>query len=328
MTAPELHLAPDAPDTPAAPATLPFFSVVLPVHNEEGNLDELHRRLTSTLAGMGRPYELVFVDDGSRDRSVEILRARSDAHTRVLVFSRNFGHHLALTAGIDAARGEVVVLMDSDLQDRPEEIPNLFAKLEEGWDVVYAVRKTKKHSLFKRLTSMAFTSLMNRLTEGLTIDTAIFRMARRPVVDAVRRCREQSRFLLGLFSWVGFRQTGVEVTHDARFAGETKYSLRRMVKLALNSLTAFSHVPLRLATYLGFMASTSSFLYAVYLVLKKILFDTAVIGWTSLMVVALFLGGVQLLCIGILGEYVGRIYGESQSRPLYVVREELGDGRR
>lgn len=304
----------------------PDVSVVLPVYDEEGNLEELHRRLTDALCRMGVTYELVFVDDGSQDRSFELLSelAKTDPRVRALSFSRNFGHHIAITAGIDAARGEAVVLMDADLQDRPEEIPKLYAKLLEGYDVVYAIRMAKKHSLFKRVASLAFNRVMNRIVEGHEIDTAIFRIARRRVIDAVKECREQARMVLGLFSWVGFRQTGVEVTHGERHAGETKYSLVKMIRLALHTVTGFSRIPLQVASYLGLIAAVSSFAVGGYFIWLKLAYDAAVEGWTSTIVAALFLGGVQLLCLGILGEYVGRIYGESQRRPLYVVAEELG----
>jgi dolichol-phosphate mannosyltransferase len=300
--------------------------VVVPVYNEEGNLEELHRRLVLVLEGLGRSFELVFVDDGSRDGSyagLERLFAR-DKRVRALRFSRNFGHHLAITAGLDAARGQAVILMDSDLEDRPEAIPTLWAKLEEGYDVVYGVRRNRTHSAFKRLTSRLFVAVMNRIVDGeQELNTSIFRIARRPVVEAVRACREQHRFILGLFSWVGFRQTGIEVDHGERFAGSTKYSLSKMLRLALTTVTASSTLPLKAASFLGTLVSALSFLYAALLLGKKLLWDTMVEGWTSTIVAGLFLGGVQLICLGILGEYVGRIYGEIQRRPLYVLASKL-----
>jgi dolichol-phosphate mannosyltransferase len=309
-----------------AAAEVPFFSVVVPVFNEEGNVPELHRRLVATLEGMGRSFEIVFVDDGSRDGSYAAIARlfQIDQRVRAVRFSRNFGHHLAITAGLDAARGEAVVLMDSDLEDRPEVIPTLFAKLEEGFDVVYGIRKGRTHSLFKRATSKMFMAFMNRIADGdIALNTSILRIVRRPVVDAVAACREQHRFILGLFSWVGFRQTGIEVEHGERFAGETKYSLAKMVKLAMNTITASSTLPLKAASFLGTVVSSLSILYALLLLGKKLLWDTMVEGWTSTIVTGLFLGGVQLICLGILGEYVGRIYSEIQRRPLYVVAERL-----
>ena len=305
----------------------PYFSVVLPVYNEEANLEELHGRLVRVLeSDLTCSYELIFVDDGSRDGSYQKLRELHAVNPRVraLRFARNFGHHLAITAGIDAARGEVVALMDSDLQDQPESLPALHEKLLEGYDVVRAIRKGKKHSAFKRVSSKLFNRLMNRLVQGYEIDTAVFRLARRPVIDAVKQCREQARFILGLFSWVGFRQCGVEVSHGERFAGETKYSLFKMIRLALTTITAFSRLPLQLASYLGFAVSGVAFAIGVWIVARKVLLNTAVPGWTSVMVAMLFLGGVQLLCVGILGEYLGRVYSEAQGRPLYVLADQLG----
>lgn len=309
-----------------AASDLPFFSVVVPVYNEEGNIDELYRRLIETLSGLGRTFEIVFIDDGSRDASYAAIERvfGADSRVRALRFSRNFGHHLAITAGLDAARGQAVVLMDSDLEDRPEVIPALFAKLEEGYDVVYGVRTGRTHSLFKRVTSKLFVTLLNRITDGeQQLNTSILRIARRPVIDAVVACREQHRFVLGLFSWVGFRQIGIDVEHGHRFAGATKYSLYKMIKLALTTITASSTLPLKAATFVGTVVSSLAFGYAALLLGKKMFFDTMVEGWTSTIVSSLFLGGVQLICIGILGEYVGRIYGEIQKRPLYVVKARL-----
>lgn len=309
-----------------SPAASPFFSIVVPVFNEEGNIVELHSRLIETLERLARPFEIVFIDDGSKDGSYAAIErlSRGDARVRAVRFSRNFGHHLAITAGLDAARGETVVLMDSDLEDRPEVIPDLFAKLEEGFDVVYGVRKGRTHSLFKRITSKLFLTLLSRLTDGEQhLNTSILRIARRPVIDAVAACREQHRFILGLFSWVGFRQTGIDVEHGQRFAGTTKYSLYKMLRLALTTITASSTLPLKAASFLGTLVSSLAFVYATVLLLKKVLWDTMVEGWTSTMVAGLFLGGVQLICLGVLGEYVGRIYGEIQKRPLYVVASRL-----
>jgi dolichol-phosphate mannosyltransferase len=305
----------------------PFFSVVLPVFNEEGVLDELHRRLTAALEGTGRSYEVLYVDDGSRDGSFPKLAALQgkDERVRVIRFSRNFGHHMAITAGMDAAAGECVVLMDSDLQDQPEEIPKLLAKYDEGFDVVFGIRTGKKHGLVKRAGSALFVTLMNAMVgEGGSINTHIFRLVRRNVVDVVNACREHTRFIVGLVSWAGFDQVGVPVEHGKRYAGETKYSFFKMVRLALTSMTNFSQVPLQLASWVGFVAAFFSVAYAVYLVARKLVLDTAIEGWTSTMVSMFFLGGVQLLCLGILGEYVGRVFTGVQGRPLYVVAKKLG----
>lgn len=315
--------------TPAA-SPLPCFSTVIPVFNEEGNLVELHRRLTAVFEGLGRAYEIVFVDDGSRDRSFEILGDlhRSDRHVRVISFSRNFGHHIAITAGIDAARGEVVVLMDADLQDRPEEIPRMFAVLEKGYDVVFGIRTARKHTPLKRLTSGLFVALMRSMVRGFDINSGIYRMARRNVIDTVKRCREAHRFIVGLMSWSGFRQTGIPVVHGERFAGETKYTLSRQFRLAANTMVAFTRVPLQVATWLGLAVSSIAFVYAVVILLRKLFWGLGIQGWPSLMLAVLFLGGVQLLCVGILGEYIGRLLTEAQNRPLYVVARDLDHGGR
>lgn len=304
-----------------------FFSVVLPVFNEEGVLEQLHRRLTAALEGTGRTYEILFVDDGSRDTSFAKLRAiqAADPHVRVIRFSRNFGHHMAITAGMDASRGECVVLMDSDLQDQPEEIPKLLAKFDEGFDVVYGIRTGKKHGLFKRFGSWAFVKVMNAIVgDGGSINTHIFRLIRRSVVDVVNGCREHSRFIVGLVSWAGFDQVGVPVEHGKRYAGETKYKFFGMVRLALTSMTNFSQIPLQLASWMGFIASFIAVCFTGWIVVRKLVYDTAAAGWTSTMVAIFFLGGVQLLCIGILGEYVGRLFAGVQNRPLYIVSTKLG----
>jgi dolichol-phosphate mannosyltransferase len=298
---------------------------VIPVFNEEGNLRELHARLTSVLSGIARSYEIVCVDDGSVDRSVEVLEELqgTDPHVRVLVFSRNFGHHIALTAGIDAARGDAVILMDADLQDQPEEIPKLLAKLDEGFDVVYGIRVAKKHSGLKRATSGLFVAVMRRMVDGFDINSGIFRVARRNVIETVKQCRETHRFLVGLMSWCGFRQTGVEVLHGARFAGTTKYDLKRQIKLAMNTMVSFTSIPLQFATYLGIAVALTSFIYAVVVVARKLFWGLGIQGWPSLMFAVMFLGGVQLFCLGILGEYVGRLLTEAQKRPLYVIARTI-----
>jgi glycosyltransferase involved in cell wall biosynthesis len=320
------RLNPHSP--PAGPLALDDFgrdrcaiSVVLPVFNEEGNLREVHRRLTAVLRALDRPYELIFVDDGSSDSSIDILTAlhHEDPAVTVIKLSRNFGHHLAITAGMDHAEGDAVVLMDADLQDRPEEIPTLLRKLDEGYDVVYGIRHNSQHSFLKRLTSRSFFAVMGRMVHGFDLNTGIFRAARRHVIDTVRQCRETNRFVVGLISWAGFRQTGVIVEHAARGTGRTKYTLTKQLKLGINTLTSFTIIPLRLATYLGVLASLAAAAGAAIIIARRLLWGLGVVGWPSLMVAILFLGGVQLLCLGIFGEYLGRVLAEVQQRPLYVV---------
>ena len=303
----------------------PAFSVVMPVFNEEANLRELHRRLTAVFCQISDSYELIFVDDGSGDNSATVLEELYEADPRVVVlqFSRNFGHHLAVTAGMDASTGDVVILMDADLQDRPEDIPVLCRKLDQGYDVVFGIRAQSKHSLPKRITSALFFWLIRRMVHDFEINTSIFRVARRRVIDTVIQCREQNRFVVGLISWAGFRQTGVNVQHAARSAGQTKYTFSRQLRLAFNTLTSFTMVPLRLATVLGLFTSLAAGLFGMIVIARKVVWGLGALGWPSLIVVILFLGGVQLLTLGIFGEYLGRVLAESQRRPLYVVARRL-----
>ena len=310
---------------PRAAAAAPYFSVILPIYNEAAVVRELHSRLTKVLQELGKTYELVFVDDGSRDDSFAKLQElyKADPHVRVLQFSRNFGHHIAMTAGMDAVRGEVIVMMDSDLQDQPEEIPAMFAKLEEGFDVVYGIRMNKQHSLVKRVNSALFVWVMRRVVRGFEPNSGIFRIVRRRVIDAVKQCRETNRLIIGLLSWAGFRQTGIPVQHGKRFAGETKYTLRKQVRLAVTSILAFSDCPLRMVVYLGLLVSASSFLFGVFVIVRKLVFGLGEVGWPSLMTAVMFLGGVQLLALGVIGQYVSQIMTEAQGRPMYLIATRL-----
>jgi polyisoprenyl-phosphate glycosyltransferase len=308
-------------------ASRPRLSVVIPVFNEEGNLAELHARLTQAVGPItqGR-YEIIFVNDGSRDRTPELLEElfAGDPHVRVLSFTRNFGHHIALTAGLDAADGERVVLMDADLQDQPEEIPVLWRKMDEGYDVVFGIRQNRKDGLFKRVTSAIFVAIMNRIIGArVSLTSGVFRMVTQRVAQQLRVLREQHRFVIGLITWLGYRETGVAVEHAARFHGETKYSLWKMIKLALNTITAFSQVPLRITSFLGLIISLASFTGAVAIIVRKVGWDIPIEGWPSLFVLTAFLGGVQLVMLGIIGEYLGRVYAETLNRPLYVLEREL-----
>lgn len=322
--------------TPAAlvvrrerPATL---SIVIPLYNEAGNVDELLRRVTAVIKNLPdapSDYEIVCVDDGSRDATREklVAAARYDAHLRVVALSRNFGHQIAATAGLDVAYGDAVVLMDGDLQDPPELIKDFLERYRAGYDVVYATRRRRNgESRFKVLTAAVFYRLVRRLTNvSIPIDTGDFRLMSRRVVDALRQTRERHRFIRGLVSWVGYNQTGVEYDRDARFAGETKYPFSKMLKFAIDGITSFSEIPLRFASYLGFIASSFAFIYAVVILVLKFLHYNEP-GYTSTILTVLFLGGVQLIGIGILGEYIGRIYDEIKARPLYLVAENVGTG--
>jgi glycosyltransferase involved in cell wall biosynthesis len=308
------------------------LSIVIPLYNEAGNVEELLRRVDAVVRDLPEPpldYEVICVDDGSRDATREklVAAARIDPHLRVLSLSRNFGHQIAATAGLDAARGDAVVLMDGDLQDPPELIAQFLERYRAGYDVVYATRRRRSgESRFKILTAAAFYRVVRRLTNvSIPVDTGDFRLMSRRVVDALYQTRERHRFIRGLVSWVGFNQTGVEYDRDARFSGETKYPFSKMLKFAIDGITAFSEIPLRFASYLGFITSTFAFIYAVIvLVLKFTGYNEP--GYTSTILTVLFLGGVQLIGIGILGEYVGRIYDEIKARPLYLVAENVGAG--
>ena len=307
----------------------PELSVVLPVYNEVENLDELRSRLLAVLETCGRSFEIVLVDDGSRDGSFDRMAsfAREDRRLRVVKLSRNFGHQMALTAGVDAARGRLVAVMDADLQDPPELLLEMLAKADEGFEVVYAVRKAREgEGAFKKVTAHTFYRLMRRWTNvSIPVDTGDFRLLGPKALAAFRGLRERHRFIRGLTAWVGFRQTGVSYVRPPRTRGETKYPLRKMAKFALDALTSFSYVPLQLATWLGFGVSAFSFFYIVVVLVLKFL-KINVPGWTTLMVFVLLIGGVQLMLIGVLGEYVGRVYEEIKGRPLYLVDEVVGEG--
>jgi dolichol-phosphate mannosyltransferase len=301
-----------------------LLSVVAPLFNEEGNVAELVRRLRAAADGASVDgYELVFVDDGSRDRTLELLRTYAAVDPRIVVvqLSRNFGHQLAATAGLDIARGDVVVLIDADLQDPPELIPAMVERWRAGFDVVYAVRRTRKgESAFKRLTARAFYRITRRLTKvAIPVDTGDFRLMSRRVVDALKSIRERHRFIRGLVSWVGFPQTSIEYDRDARFSGESKYPVSKMLRFAIDGITSFSDIPLRFASYFGFIVSAVAFVVAISEILIRIFTGYNLPGYTSLIFAILFLGGVQLIGIGILGEYIGRIYEEIKGRPLYVI---------
>lgn len=311
------------------------FSVVVPVFNEEEVLPETYRRLTEVMEGLAAPYEIVFVDDGSKDRSPEILDglARRDPRVRVIHFSRNFGHQAAITAGMDHARGEAVIVIDADLQDPPEVIPKMVAKWQEGYEVVYGKRaKREGETLFKRLTASFFYRLLRMMTEiDIPLDTGDFRLVDRKVLEVMKLLREKNRFIRGLVAWVGFRQVALEYVRHKRFAGTTKYPLRKMLKLAWDGITAFSNKPLKVAAYLGFALSFLSFIYLLVIVVSKLLGRSTVPGWASLAVINLFFSGVILIILGIMGEYLGRIYDEAKNRPLYivdrVVESEKGDAK-
>lgn len=313
----------------------PVYSIVAPVWNEADSLPEFIARTSAVMKKLGESWELVLVDDGSKDRTPEIilLHAAEDKHIRPVLFARNFGHQIAVTAGMDYARGQAVILIDGDLQDPPEVIPELIANWRDGYEVVYAVRRKRKgESFFKKFTASFFYRLINRITEiDIPLDTGDFRLMDRRVVDVLNQMREHHRFLRGMSAWVGFRQVGVPYDRAARFAGETHYTLARMVRLALTAITGFSFLPLQLATYLGFISAGIAILAIPVVIALRLLGSAAFFGQATTLIAVLFFGGAQLISLGILGEYIGRLYDEARGRPLYIVRqgpEELPTKRR
>jgi len=307
------------------------ISVVVPVYNEEEVIYESYTRLKGVMERLDEPYEVIFVNDGSRDATPAIIRGicENDPTIRLIDFARNFGHQTAITAGMDYASGDAVVVIDADLQDPPEVIPEMIAKWREGFDVVYGQRAQRKgETLFKRFTSAAFYRLLQKLTDvDIPVDTGDFRLIDRKVCDALKRVKERNRYVRGIISWLGFRQTGVEFVREKRFAGETKYPLKKMLRFAFDAITSFSYKPLKLATYIGSTVSLGGFAYLLVVIYLKLFTATTITGWASMMAVTLFFNGVVLMMLGIIGEYIGRIYDEAKGRPLYVVREELNFAR-
>jgi len=303
------------------------LSVVAPVLNEEGSVRELHRRLTEALEPLGS-FEIVIVDDGSTDRTWELLRglAADDPRLRLIRLSRNFGHQVAMTAGLDAAGGDAIVLMDGDLQDPPEVIPQLVARWRDGFEVVYAIRSARPgETRFKLWTARLFYKLIGRMSPvAMPEEAGDFRLLARPAADALRRMPEQARFLRGMSSWIGFRQTGVSYERDARHAGETKYPTRKMVRFAVDAITSFSTTPLKLVGAVGFTLVVFFVAYVAYTIYRRFFTDETVPGWTTVIVLLLLIGGAQLIALGVIGQYIARIYDESKRRPLYVVSEVVG----
>jgi len=306
-----------------------LLSLVIPCFNEEEALRETNKRLVTALEHSHQGFEIIYVDDGSTDSTREVLRELQarDLRVRVVRFSRNFGHQVAITAGIEHAGGHAVIILDADLQDPPEVIPQFVAKWLDGYDVVYGVRSERDgETPFKRWTAKFFYRLMGHLSDApIPVDTGDFRLMDRRVVNAMLSMPERDRFVRGMVSWLGFSQIGVPYRREARIAGVTKFSLFKMIRFALDAIFSFSTLPLRLATWVGFAASGLSIMGILVILLDKYLGVPGMVkGWTSTVIAVLFIGGVQLICLGIIGEYVGRIYGESKRRPLYVVRERLG----
>jgi len=306
-----------------------LYSIVVPIYNEIGNLPELYRRVKEVMDTTDEEWELVLIDDGCTDGSTEKIRefARADKRVRPVIFARNFGHQIAVTAGLDYSRGDAVVILDADLQDPPEVILDLIEKWKEGYEVAYAIRAEREgESWFKTFTASLFYRIIFRITDvKFPLDTGDFRLLDRKVVNVMNSMRERHRFLRGMSAWVGFKQAGVEYKRAARHAGETKYPFKKMLTLALNAITGFSYFPLQIATYFGFFAAGIAILAIPVVIYMRMTGSQAFYGQATTLIAVLFLGGVQLISLGVLGEYIGRLYDEAKGRPLYIVREAPED---
>lgn len=303
-------------------------SVVVPMYNEEEVLSATVGRLKTVMEGTGVPWEVIFVNDGSRDRTAELLTqiCKDDSRIKLLDFSRNFGHQIAITAGMDYASGQCIVIIDGDLQDPPELIPDMMSKWKEGYEIVYGLRISRKgETYFKLLTAKLFYRTLRLMTDvDIPVDTGDFRLIDRKIADALKLLPERNRYVRGLMAWIGYKQTAIEYERSERFAGTTKYPFKKMLKLAADGILSFSFKPLKIATFLGSIISVGSFLYLIAVLLQRIFAPASVaLGWASLIAATLLLNGITLLLLGVMGEYLGRIYDEVKNRPLYLVRGSL-----
>lgn len=302
------------------------ISVVIPVFNEEGNISVLYKRLKKALGGISRNYEIIFVNDGSTDKTLRLLRLlrRSDSRVKYLSFSRNFGHMPAVVAGLKAAKGKKVVLMDADLQDPPEVIAKMYEESNKGFDVVYGVKTKRKEKPFKRFLFSAFYKILDRISAyKMPSDAGTFSLIDRKVVNILVNLEEKNMYFSGLRSWVGFKQKGVTYERGKRLAGKPA-SFRKLLKLAMDGFVSFSYIPLRIATFLGFVFAFFAFLMIIFVLIMRIFFHWGIVGWASTMSAILFIGGVQLITLGIIGEYLGRIYDQVKNRPEFIIAEKGG----
>ncbi|MEO8167936.1 MAG: glycosyltransferase family 2 protein [bacterium] len=304
-----------------------MYSIIIPIYNEQETIPELLQRLAVVLKSLEEQSEVIFVDDGSKDTSFVQLEAahRKDPRLKIIRFSRNFGHQIAISAALDMAQGDAVILMDGDLQDPPELLPQMIGEWKQGAHVVYTVKRSRKENPLKRLAFKSFYRVLHALsTVSIPMDAGNFSLLDRRVVDVMRKMPERHRYISGLRAWVGFKQVGITYDRGARFAGEPQMSLRRLVHLALDGIFSFSNVPLRVAVYVGFISALISFIGGFFVIYEKLFTNKAILGWSSTIVSITFLGGMILMTLGVIGEYIGRIYDEVKQRPLYVVREMVG----
>ncbi|MBI5020622.1 MAG: glycosyltransferase family 2 protein [Ignavibacteriales bacterium] len=303
------------------------YSIIIPVYNEEAIIPELSRRLKLILDRMNMEAEIIFVDDCSVDKTFSMIESlhQTDSRFKVIRLARNFGHQIAITAGMEFTEGEAVILMDGDLQDPPELLPDLLAKWSEGYDVVYTIKRSRKENALKWLAFTSFYRVMHIFSSiSIPMEAGNFSLMDRKVVDVIRSMPERNRYISGMRAWAGFRQTGVEFDREARYAGKPKMSIRKLIDLALDGLISFSNAPLRLAIYVGLAVAVISFIGGLYVIYEKLFTDKAILGWASTIVAITFIGSMVLLTLGVIGEYIGRIYDEVKHRPIYIVKDKVG----
>ncbi|MEI6579311.1 MAG: glycosyltransferase family 2 protein [Eubacteriales bacterium] len=304
------------------------YSVIVPLYNEELVILETYKRIKCVMDSTKESYEIIFINDGSRDKTALLAKkiCSNDSNIKLLSFSRNFGHQVAITAGMDCAAGNAIIVIDADLQDPPEVMLEMFEKWKDGFEVVYGKRvKRKGDSLFKKITAKIFYRALNTMTDvEIPVDVGDFRLIDRKVCDALKSMPERNRYVRGLIGWLGFRQIGVDFVREERFAGETKYPFKKMMKFAIDAITSFSYKPLRIATIMGLFVSFLSFSYLIIVLYEAIFTSSTIVGWSSIIAVSLFLNGAILVILGIIGEYIGRIYDEAKGRPIYIISDKEG----